>query len=86
MLSKALPSGIYELALSSRNTSCVGLIFTTLKIYQPGGLMERSELLRGLTILAVAQNASSGVAIVRDWLRHLDRARNMGVAIPDCSL
>ena len=86
MLSKALPGGIYELALSSRNTTCVGLIYLTLKTYQPGGLLERSELLRGLTTMTVAQNAAAGVTIIQDWFRHLDRARNMGVSIPDCSL
>ena len=86
MLSKALPASIYELALSSRNTSCVGLIYITLKTFQTGGLLERSELLRGLTTLPTAQNATSGVSTIQDWFRHLDRARNMGVAIPDCSL
>ena len=34
----------------------------------------------------MAQNASSGVSTMQDWFRHLDRARNMGVSIPDCSL
>ena len=38
MLCKAaLPPTIYELALSTRNTTCVGLIFLALKTYQPGG-------------------------------------------------
>ena len=86
MLSKALPASIYELALSGRNTTCVGLLFITLKTYQPGGLSERSELLRGLTALPVAQTAAAGVSTIQTFFRHLDRARSMGVSIPDCSL
>ena len=86
MLSKALPHTIYELALSCRNTSCVGLIYLTLKTYQPGGLNERSELLKGLTTLGVASTASAGVSSIQSWFRHLERARSMSVSIPDCSL
>ena len=86
MLSKALPATIFELALSGRNTTCVGLIYLTLKTYQPGGLSERSELLRGLTVLPVAQTAAAGVSTIQTFFRHLDRARSMGVSIPDCSL
>ena len=31
MLSKALPSAVYEQALSNRNVTCTGLIFLTLR-------------------------------------------------------
>ena len=80
MLSKALPHSIYELALSARNTTCTGLIF------QPEGLHERSELLRGLTTLQVATTAGGAVSTLQAWFRHLERARSMNVAVPDCSL
>ena len=86
MLSKALPHSMYELALSARNTTCTGLIFLTLRTFQPGGLHERSELLRGLTTLQVAGTASAAVSTLQAWFRHLERARSMNVAVPDCSL
>ena len=86
MLCKAVPNNIYELALSARNTTCVGLIFLILKTYQPGGLLERSELLKGLTNLQVADSATTGVSVIQRWFRHLERARNMSVSVPDCSL
>ena len=86
MLCKALPQGIYDLALSCRNTTCVGLIYLTLKTYQPGGLNERSELLKGLTSLSIAQTAAAGVSAIQSWFRHLERARSMEISIPDCSL
>ena len=86
MLCKAVPNNIYELALSARNTTCVGLIFLIPKTYQPGGLLERSELLKGLTNLQVADCAATGVSVLQRWFRHLERARHMSVSVPDCSL
>ena len=86
MLCKAVPSQIYDLALSARNTTTVGIIFLILKTYQPGGLMERSELLKGLTHLQTADSATTGVSVIQRWFRHLERARTMSVSVPDCSL
>ena len=86
MLSKALPSVVYEQALSSRNVSCVGLLFLALRIYQPGGLNERAELLRGLTTLQVFDSATSAVSGLQKWFRHLERANAMSISVPDSSL
>ena len=86
MLSKALPNVVYEQALSSRNVSWVGFLFLTLRIYQPGGLNERAELLRGLTILRVFETAASAVSGFQKWFRHLEHAHAMSISIPDSSL
>ncbi|CAE7205891.1 RE1, partial [Symbiodinium sp. CCMP2456] len=86
MLSKALPSVVYEQALANRNVTCVGLIFLTLRTYQPGGLNERAELLRGLTNLAPFDSAMIGVSGLQKWFRHLERAKSMGISVPDSSL
>ena len=86
MLSKALPNVVYEQALSSRNVSCVGLLFLTLRIYQPGGLNERAELLRGLTTLQVFDSAALAVSGFQKWFRHMERASAMSISIPDSSL
>ncbi|OLQ07665.1 hypothetical protein AK812_SmicGene8938 [Symbiodinium microadriaticum] len=86
MLIKALPDTIYNTALAHRNTTCTGLLFITMKTYQPGGLVERGELLKGLTTLEVCNDASSAVATLQKWYRHLDRAKTMGISIPDSSL
>ena len=39
MLSKAVPASVYELALSSRNTTTVGIIYVTLKTEDRGAYM-----------------------------------------------
>ena len=41
MLTKALPKEIYDHSLALRNTTCAGLLFLTLRSFQPGGLQER---------------------------------------------
>ena len=86
MLSKAVPQAVYDNALSIRNTTCVGILFLVLKAYQPGGLHERTELLKGLTALSESGTASQGVSTLQQWFRHLERARGMSIAIPDCTL
>ena len=77
---------MYEQALSFRNVTCTCLLFLTMRMYQPGGLTERSELLKGLTNLAVCESAGSAVAILQKWFRHLERARAMEISVPDSSL
>ena len=86
MLSKAVPATIFDYALSVRNTTCCGIVFFVLKAFQPGGLHERTELLKGLTVLGECGTAKQAVDSLNVWTRHLERARSMGVAIPDCTL
>ena len=86
MLSKAVPASIFDYALSIRNTTCCGIVFFVLKAFQPGGLHERTELLRGLTVLGECPTAKHAVDSLNVWTRHLERARSMNVAIPDCTL
>ena len=57
-----------------------------MRMYQPGGLTERSELLKGLTNLPVSETASAAAAVLQKWFRHLERARSMGISVPDSSL
>ena len=75
---------MYEQALSFRNVTCTCLLFLTMRMYQPGGLTERSELLKGLTNLAVCESAGSAVAILQKWFRHLERARAMLDGVDKC--
>ena len=86
MLAKALPATLYEQALSCRSVTCTCLLFLTMRMYQPGGLTERSELLKGLTNLPVSETASAAAAVLQKWFRHLERARSMGISVPDSSL
>ena len=86
MLTKALPSSLYEQALSLRSVTCTCLLFLAMRMFQPGGLSERSELLKGLTGLPVCDTASGAVAALQKWFRHLERAKTMEISVPDSSL
>ncbi|CAE7369176.1 RE1 [Symbiodinium sp. CCMP2592] len=57
-----------------------------MKTYQPGGLVERGELLKGLTNLDISSDAPTAVGILQKWCRHLDRAKSMQISVPDSSL
>ena len=86
MLAKALPSALYEQALSVRSVTCTCLLFFAMRMYQPGGLTERSELLKGLTGLQVCDTAGAAVHTLQRWFRHLERARSTEISVPDSSL
>ena len=86
MLTKALPGALYEQALSCRSVTCTCLLFFTMRMFQPGGLTERSELLKGLTGLQPCDTAVSAVTVLQKWFRHLERARSMEISVPDSSL
>ena len=48
MILRALPEEMKSEAISSRATSTVELLFRVLKKYQPGGLSERTHVLKQL--------------------------------------
>ena len=83
MLQAALPKAVKDELLATRTLTTVSAIFVTLKLYAPGGLAERNELLDSLTSLGVAKTAQDAVAQIRKWHRCLARAQGMGVAVPN---
>ena len=65
---------------------CVGLVYQVLKIFCPGGLQERAQVLSELTSLGVAKPSADAVHALRTWTRSYARARTMGVVVPDPAL
>ncbi|CAE6971420.1 unnamed protein product [Symbiodinium natans] len=86
MLQTAVPAIIRDELLASRSLNCVSLLFQILKVYAPGGLQERTQILGDLTNLGVARSASEAVQALRGWSRTYARARTMGVSVPDPAL
>ncbi|CAE7272645.1 TY5A, partial [Symbiodinium pilosum] len=68
MLQAALPKAVKDELLATRTLTTVSAIFVTLKLYAPGGLAERNELLDSLTSLGVAKTAQDAVAQIRRWI------------------
>ena len=82
-LQAALPAAVKDELLATRSLTTVSAIFVTLKLYAPGGLAERNELLDSLTNLGIAKTSQDAVSQIRRWHRSLARAQAMGVAVPD---
>ena len=86
MLLNSVPESVSSQALATRSLSSVGIIYQVLKQFQPGGLMERQELLKSLTELQMAGSGQEAVLTLQAWFRHVARARTMQVQLPDGSI
>ena len=86
MLQASVPQVIRDELIASRSLTCVGLLYQVLKVYAPGGLQERSQVLTELTHLGVAKSASEAVQMLRSWQRSHARAVAMNVMVPDPAL
>ena len=86
MLVAALPPGLKAEVLAERAATAWGILFRVFTRYQPGGLAERSQLLRGLVEPRMPTTLSEVVDGVRTWKRWLARTRELKVAIPDATL
>ena len=86
MLQAAVPVSIREELVANREVHCVALVYHVLRIFQPGGLQERTTLLDVLSNPGTAGTAVEAVQKLRAWGRALSRAVNMQISIPDASL
>ena len=86
MLQAAVPQLIRDELVATRSMHCVGLVYQVLKIFCPGGLQERAQVLSELTSLGIAKNSADAVHALRAWTRSYARARTMGVVVPDPAL
>ena len=77
MMLNSVPESVSSQALATRSLSSVGIIYRVLKQFQPGGLMERQELLKSLTELQTAGSGQEAVLTQQAWIRHVARARKM---------
>ena len=83
MLQAALTVVVKDELLATRTLTTIAALFVTLKLYVPGDLAERNELLDSLTHLDSAKTSQEAVTQIRKWHRCLAQAQNMGVAVPD---
>ena len=87
VLSKLLAAGpqtVKQEAVSLREMmTCVQLAFRILKLYQPGGLNEKSTILNNLTQTTTAKSAAEAGEMLPQWRRQLLRARELGLHVPD---
>ena len=72
-LLKAIPESIRAELVSQREVGSVSIIFKILRVYQPGGLGERTTLLRQLIYHKIPSVLGEWLTSLRAWRRWLTR-------------
>ena len=83
MLLAALPSSIKSDIIANRKLTAASIMLEVMERFQPGGLGEKSGLLRALTAPETAVSPANGVEKLRLWSRNVARAMELGVTLPD---
>ena len=86
MLLNSVPTFIRSEILANRASSSVDILYALFRRYQPGGLAERSRLLRQLVEPKNPQSLAETVEQLRGWRRSLRRAQELEIATPDSTL
>ena len=82
-LLKALPESLRSELVAQREVSSIGIMFKVLRVYQPGGLGERTTLLKQLVDQKVPSPLSEWMVALRSWRRWLTRVQELGIQPPD---
>ena len=83
VLLAALPTSIKSDVIANRKLTAASIMLEVMKRFQPGGLGEKSGLLRALTAPETATSPADGVEKLRLWSRNVARAVELGVTLPD---
>ena len=86
MLLAAVPQSIKNELVATRQLTPQGILFKVLRVYQPGGLSERSSVLWALTNTKEATSAHGAVEGLRLWHRQLLRTMELKATLPDPTL
>ena len=86
MMLAAVPETVRGELIATRQLSPQGIFFKILKVYQPGGLQERSTTLAALTVSREVGTAQKAVEELRLWKRQWLRTQELGASLPDPTL
>ena len=86
MMMSAVPASIKDELVATKSLSPLKIITKLMTIYQPGGLQEKSVILKQLEDPGEAAGTSAAVAQLRKWLRWMRRAEDVNLSLPDASI
>ena len=86
LMLKAIPTALRDELVSTQRMTSIDVVALVYNTYQPGGLRERSALLRFLTSPVNATDVASALKQVKRWSRWRRRAEQLTVAVPDPTL
>ena len=81
LLLASFPEAVRKEIIATRKTHCTKVIFRLYQIYQPGGTMERANLLKSLAGSKVGPNLAEVLASLGQWRRWLSRAEELQIAL-----
>ena len=83
LLMQALPKGMKQELIATRQLDAPNILFKVYKTFQPGGLAEKREMLAQLVATKAAQAPSEAVEALRLWKRQSKRAMELKASLPD---
>ena len=83
LLLRALPDGAREEMVATKSMTCCAILCKLMASYQPGGLVEKSVILKNLESPPKMNSLASLVVGLKKWMRWKQRAQELGVTIPD---
>eukprot|EP00439_Symbiodinium_sp_Y106_P044585 s732_g5.t1 len=86
LLLASMTKGVREDTITHRVDSVAGVLYRLHVLYQPGGTSERTMILKHLEGAPSTEDPSDAVTQLRRWKRHLTRAEEMAISLPDASL
>ena len=86
MLLLAMPKAIKEDCVTHRVASVAGILYRLHILYAPGGINERTAVLKQLEGTQGSDNVVEVITALRKWRRTLTRATEMNVSPPDSSV
>ena len=82
----SLPKGVRDDLIAYRVQGVHQILYRLMVIFQPGGAQDRAQLLKQLDVTESASSPGEAIISIRRWFRLLQRARDLGVTLPDESL
>ena len=86
LILRAVPNALKDELVSTQKMTCIDAVALVYCTYQPGGLKERSALLRFLTSPESASDVPNALKQIKRWSRWRRRAEQLEVSIPDPTL
>ena len=86
LLLAALPESQRDEMIATKSLAPLSIVAKLMVTYQPGGLAEKSIVLRALENPEEAQSLPQAMTMLRRWLRWKRRALDVGVTLPDPSV
>ena len=83
MLLEAVPQTLRTELIATRKLEVNEILFYIHKVYQPGGVAERQQMLQSITMTKEAVDPREAVDSLRLWKRQMLRCRELKLSLPD---